>query len=75
MIRSALPSESYERHSARNCAPRLPDGVAVFRSPSKVEIDIGTFAAEGRAIAPGMKAELPDWSTTYFDEAAATRAK
>lgn len=85
MIRSALPSESYERHSvvaiptgchsARNCAPGLPDGVAVFRSPSEAEIDLGTFAAEGRAIAPAMKAELPDWSTTYFDEAAAARAK
>jgi hypothetical protein len=53
----------------------LPDGVAVFRSPSEAEIGLGTLAAEGRAIAPAMKAELPDWSITYFDEAAAARAK
>ena len=37
------------------------------------EIDLETFATEGRAIARAVKAEVPDWSIVYFDEAAAAR--
>ena len=42
---------------------------------SEGEIDLEAFAAEGRAIARAVKAELPDWSIVYFDEAEAARAK
>jgi hypothetical protein len=46
-----------------------------FQKSFETEIDLDTFAAEGRAIARAIKAELPDWSIVYFDEAAAARAK
>jgi hypothetical protein len=38
------------------------------------EIDLDAFAADGRAIARAVKAELPGLSIVYFDEAAAARA-
>ena len=36
---------------------------------------LDAFAAEDRAIARAVMAELPDWSIAYFDEAEAARAK
>ena len=36
--------------------------------------DVEAFAAEGLAIARAVKAELPDWTVVYYDEAAAQRA-
>ena len=46
-----------------------------FQKSFEGEIDLEAFAAEGRAIARAIKAELPEWSIVYFDEAAAARAK
>ena len=46
-----------------------------FQKSFETEIDLDAFAAEGRAIARAVKAELPDWSVVYFDEAAAARAQ
>ena len=46
-----------------------------FQQSFETEIDLEAFAAEGRAIARAMKAEMPDWSIVYFDEAEAARAK
>jgi hypothetical protein len=46
-----------------------------FQQSFETEIDLEAFAAEGRAIARAVKAELPDWSIVYFDEAEAARAK
>ena len=48
---------------------------ARFQASFDREIDLEAFAAEGRAIAHAVKAELPDWSIVYFDEAAAAREK
>jgi hypothetical protein len=59
--------------SVRNCANGWRGGVPGFRGLSNARIDLDTFAAEGRAIARPMKAELPDWSIVYFDDAAAAR--
>lgn len=36
----------------------------------KSAFDYQGFAAEGLAIARGIKAELPDWTVIYFDEMA-----
>jgi hypothetical protein len=46
-----------------------------FEKSFETEIDLEAFAAEGRAIARAVKAELPDWSIVYFDEAEAARAQ
>ena len=46
-----------------------------FQASLDREIDLEAFATEGRAIARAVKAELPDWSIVYFDEAAAAREK
>ena len=46
-----------------------------FQASFDREIDLEAFAAEGRAIAHAVKAELPDWSIVYFDEAAAASEK
>jgi hypothetical protein len=46
-----------------------------FQASLDREIDLEAFAAEGRAIARAVKAEPPDWSIVYFDEAAAAREK
>ena len=46
-----------------------------FQASFDREIDLEAFAAEGRAIAHAVKAELPDWSIVYFDEAAAARER
>jgi hypothetical protein len=54
---------------------RLARWCARFQKSFEAEIDLDAFAAEGRAIARAVKAELPDWSVVYFDEAAAARAK
>ena len=35
------------------------------------EFDVEAFAAEGLEIARAVKAELPDWTVVYYDEAAA----
>jgi hypothetical protein len=43
------------------------------RWTARGEIDLNAFAAAGRAIARAVKAELPDWSIVYFDEAAAAQ--
>lgn len=48
---------------------------ARFERSFEAEIDLDAFAAEGRAIVRAVKAELPDWSIVYFDEAEAARAK
>jgi hypothetical protein len=48
---------------------------ARFEKSFEGGIDLEAFAAEGRAIARAVKAELPDWSIVYFDEAEAARAK
>ena len=69
--RSILPS----CRSARNCARGWRAGAARFQKSFETEIDLDAFAAEGRAIARAVKAELPDWSIVYFDEAAAARAE
>jgi hypothetical protein len=53
---------------------RLARWSARFQRSFETEIDLDAFAAEGRAIARAVKAELPDWSIVYFDEAAAARA-
>jgi hypothetical protein len=54
---------------------RLTRWCALFERSFEAEIDLEAFAAEGRAIARAVKAELPDWSIVYFDEAEATRAQ
>ena len=54
---------------------RLARWTARFEKSFEGEIDLDAFAAEGRAIARAVKAELPDWSIVYFDEAEAARAK
>ena len=54
---------------------RLARWCARFEKSFEGEIDLDAFAAEGRAIARAVKAELPDWSIVYFDEAEAARAK
>jgi hypothetical protein len=54
---------------------RLARWCARFQKSFETEIDLDAFAAEGRAIARAVKAELPNWSVVYFDEAAAARAK
>jgi hypothetical protein len=54
---------------------RLARWCARFQASFENEINLDTFAAEGRAIARAMKRELPDWSIVYFDEAAAARAE
>jgi hypothetical protein len=54
---------------------RLARWCARFEKSFEAEIDLEAFAAEGRAIARAVKAELPDWSIVYFDEAEADRAK
>jgi hypothetical protein len=54
---------------------RLARWCARFQQSFETEIDLEAFAAEGRAIARAVKAELPTWSIVYFDEAAAARAK
>ena len=54
---------------------RLARWCARFQKSFETEIDLDAFAAEGRAIARAVKAELPAWSIVYFDEAAAARAK
>ena len=46
-----------------------------FQASFDREIDLEAFAAEGRAIARAVKAELPDRSIVYFDEAVAAREK
>src|SRR5271166_4308910 len=54
---------------------RLARWCARFEKSFEGEIDLEAFAAEGRAIARAVKAELPTWSIVYFDEAEAARAK
>ena len=54
---------------------RLARWCGRFQESFETEIDLNAFAAEGRAIACAVKAELPDWSIVYFDEAEAARAK
>jgi hypothetical protein len=54
---------------------RLARWCARFEKSFETEIDLDAFAPEGRAIARAVKAELPDWSIIYFDEADAARAK
>jgi hypothetical protein len=62
--------------SARGYAPaRLARWCDRFQASLDREIDLEAFATEGRAIARAVKAELPDWSIVYFDEAAAAREK
>jgi hypothetical protein len=53
---------------------RLARWSARFQKSFETEIDLDAFAAEGRAIARALKAEFPDWTIIYFDEAAAARA-
>jgi hypothetical protein len=69
--RHSIPRNS---HSARSCA-RLARWCARFEKSFEDEIDLEAFAAEGRAIARAVKAELPTWSIVYFDEAEAARAQ
>jgi hypothetical protein len=42
-----------------------------YKSPDerRAEFDYAGFSAEGLAIAKAIKAELPDWTVVYFDEA------
>ena len=54
---------------------RLARWCVRFQRSFETEIDLEAFAAEGRAIARAVKAELPTWSIVYFDEAAAARAR
>jgi hypothetical protein len=54
---------------------RLARWCSRFQKSFETEIDLDAFAAEGRAIARAIKAELPDWSIVFFDEAAAARGK
>ena len=54
---------------------RLARWTARFEKSFEGEIDLEAFAAEGRAIARAVKAELPGWSIVYFDEAEAAQAK
>jgi len=37
--------------------------------PDRKPFDVAAFAAEGREIAKAIKAELPDWTVIYLDEA------
>lgn len=37
--------------------------------PDRKPFDYAPFATEGREIALAIKAELPDWTVIYFDEA------
>ena len=53
---------------------RLARWCARFEKSFEGEIDLEAFAAEGRAVARAVKAELPGWSIVYFDEAAAARS-
>ena len=52
---------------------RLARWCVRFQRSFEHEIDLDAFAAEGHAIARAVKAELPDWSIVYFDDAAAAR--
>ena len=52
---------------------RLARWCVRFQRSFEGEIDLDAFAAEGLAIARAVKAELPDWSIVYFDDAAAAR--
>ena len=52
---------------------RLARWCARFEKSFEGEIDLEAFAAEGRAVARAVKAELPGWSIVYFDEAAAAQ--
>jgi len=52
---------------------RLARWCARFQWSFEREIDLDAFVAEGRAIARAVKAEQPDWSVVYFDDAAAAR--
>ena len=52
---------------------RLTRWCVRFQRSFEREIDLDAFAAEGHAIARAVKAELPDWSIVYFDDAAAAR--
>jgi hypothetical protein len=54
---------------------RLAQWCARFQASLDREIDLDDFAADGCAIASAVKAELPDWSVVYFDEAAPGSAK
>ena len=62
-------------HSGDKLRARLARWCARFERSFEGEIDLDAFATEGRAIARAVKAELPDWSIVYFDEAEAARAK
>jgi hypothetical protein len=68
--RSILP----DFRSARKLRTRLARWCGRSQKSFDTEIDLDAFAADGRAIARAVKAELPGWSIVYFDEAAAARA-
>jgi hypothetical protein len=72
---TALRSVPPGCRSARSLRARLARWTARFQKSFETEIDLDAFAAEGRAIARAVKAELPGWSVVYFDEADAARAK
>jgi hypothetical protein len=40
----------------------------------RTQFDYEAFAAEGLLIAKAIKAELPDWTVTYFDESKLMKA-
>ncbi|MBP2303439.1 hypothetical protein [Azospirillum picis] len=45
----------------------------LYEGKATPSFDLPGFAAEGLAIAKAIKAELPDWTVIYFDEAKAYR--
>lgn len=51
---------------------RIRDWQEVYDAHDDVDgppLDVGPFAAEGLAIARAVKAQLPDWTVVYYDEA------
>jgi uncharacterized protein involved in propanediol utilization len=73
--RSDLPVSAglAARHAAW-CAAYEASEFYMPEEEREKEFDLAAFAAEGLAIARAIKAELPDWTLVYYDEAAAQAA-
>jgi hypothetical protein len=54
---------AWQDNYEKNCEVYLPP------SEQKRHLDLKAFSDEGREIARAIKAELPDWTVVYFDEA------
>ncbi len=75
MSREDLPVTSGLRERHKAWCGRYEDS-EFFVGPEQrtVAFDVDAFSAEGLEIARAVKAELPDWTVVYHDEAASQRA-